>query len=110
MKDVSGEKNQNGISHEGISYAIKTPDKEVITDGINPPVKKTADQIKGRANRVVKVIKERCPQNHICPAIKVCPVNAIKQAGFAAPAIKEEICIKCGKCTDFCPMEALVFA
>jgi Fe-S-cluster-containing hydrogenase component 2 len=53
------------------------------------------------------VNKERCPQNHRCPAIRVCPVGAIVQEGFNAPKIIEDKCIKCGKCTKFCPMRAL---
>jgi Fe-S-cluster-containing hydrogenase component 2 len=56
----------------------------------------------------IKVIKNRCPQNHPCPAINVCPVNALKQNGFEAPAIDESKCIDCGKCTRYCPMGALV--
>ena len=48
----------------------------------------------------------KCPKNHICPAIKVCPVNAIEQDGFDAPKINKEKCIKCKKCTFFCPKKA----
>ncbi len=25
--------------------------------------------------KVLKIRKERCPQNHKCPAVKVCPVG-----------------------------------
>lgn len=56
----------------------------------------------------LKVIKSRCPQNHKCPALRVCPVNAISQEGYMAPAVDQESCIKCGKCSKFCPMGALV--
>lgn len=55
----------------------------------------------------ITVDKNRCPQNHKCPAIKVCPVGAIKQEGFALPAINKETCIKCGKCIKYCPMKAI---
>jgi len=55
----------------------------------------------------VKVIVEKCPQNHPCPAVTVCPVNALKQDGFAAPYVDESICIDCGKCVRVCPMGAL---
>ena len=55
----------------------------------------------------VTVIKEKCPQNHPCPSIKVCPVNALKQEGFKAPTVTDD-CISCGKCVQFCPMGALV--
>lgn len=37
----------------------------------------------------VKVIKNRCPQNHPCPSIQ------------------EDKCTKCGKCIRFCPMGAI---
>ena len=56
----------------------------------------------------LKVIIERCPQNHKCPAIKVCPVNALSQKGFDAPKVNYNKCIKCGKCANFCPKKALV--
>ena len=56
----------------------------------------------------LKIIVERCPQNHKCPAIKVCPVNALSQKGFDAPIVDYDKCIKCGKCANFCPKKALV--
>lgn len=56
----------------------------------------------------VIVIDNKCPKNHKCPAINICPVNAITQNNFELPKINEEKCIKCGKCTNFCPMGALV--
>lgn len=55
----------------------------------------------------IYVDKNRCPQNHTCPAIKVCPVGAIKQAGFAAPIIDQEKCIRCEECVMYCPMGAI---
>jgi len=48
------------------------------------------------------VIPERCPQNHPCPLVKVCPVGAIRQQGFAAPVIDAEKCIQCGACPTQC--------
>ena len=56
----------------------------------------------------VKVIVSRCPQNHPCPSVKVCPFGALVQEGFKAPTVLEDECIKCGKCSDFCPKQALV--
>ena len=50
----------------------------------------------------------RCPQNHSCPSVKVCPVGALSQEGFKAPTVDLIKCIKCGKCSNFCPMSALV--
>lgn len=49
----------------------------------------------------------KCPQSHECPSMKLCPVGAIHQEGFNAPIINKEICIGCGKCTRFCPKQAL---
>ena len=54
------------------------------------------------------VLKARCPQNHPCPSVQVCPVGALKQKGFGAPTVDKDKCIKCGKCGKFCPMRALV--
>ena len=49
----------------------------------------------------------RCPQNHRCPAIPVCPKGAISQQGpFSLPVIDDEKCIVCGKCMRYCPMGA----
>jgi Fe-S-cluster-containing hydrogenase component 2 len=47
------------------------------------------------AKLVVKI--ERCPQNHPCPSIRVCPAGALTQKGFHAPEVDQEKCIKCGK-------------
>lgn len=54
------------------------------------------------------VIDENCPQNHKCPSVKICPVNALVQEGLNAPTVNYEKCIKCGKCVSFCPKKALV--
>lgn len=56
----------------------------------------------------LKIVIENCPQNHKCPAIKTCPVGALSQEGFSAPKIDYSKCIKCGKCSNFCPKGALV--
>ncbi|MEG1896132.1 MAG: 4Fe-4S binding protein [Oscillospiraceae bacterium] len=56
----------------------------------------------------IKVIVSKCPQNHPCPAVKVCPVGALVQEGFKAPTVVEDKCISCGKCSNFCPKKALV--
>jgi Fe-S-cluster-containing hydrogenase component 2 len=59
------------------------------------------------ADKTLAVNLEQCPQDHICPAMKVCPVGALSQKGFDAPDVDMDKCIKCGKCVQFCPMKAL---
>lgn len=54
--------------------------------------------------KTLKVITSRCPQNHLCPSIRICPVGALSQTGFSAPQVDAEKCIACGKCADFTPM------
>lgn len=58
--------------------------------------------------KTLKVIASRCPQNHPCPSIRICPVGALSQTGFFAPQVDAEKCIACGKCAHFCSMGALV--
>jgi ferredoxin len=56
----------------------------------------------------ITVVASRCPQNHHCPSLQVCPVGALTQVGNAAPTVDEALCIDCGKCVSACPMGALV--
>jgi Fe-S-cluster-containing hydrogenase component 2 len=56
----------------------------------------------------LNVNEKRCPQNHRCPAIAVCPSGALKQEGYAAPTVDMDKCTSCGKCVRRCPMEALI--
>lgn len=56
----------------------------------------------------LEIIVENCPQDHPCPSVKVCPVGALSQQHFEAPTIDHEKCIRCGKCSSFCPKKALV--
>jgi len=55
----------------------------------------------------ITVNKKRCPQNHPCPSVRVCPVGALKQNGYDAPVVDEDACIQCMKCVDYCPMGAI---
>ena len=44
------------------------------------------------------VVDQRvCPQNHRCPILRLCPVEAMSQRGFAAPVIDPDRCRECGK-------------
>lgn len=63
---------------------------------------------KEKKDMILSVRKSRCPQNHSCPSVRVCPVGALSQTGNAAPTVDMDACIKCGKCVRFCPMRALV--
>lgn len=55
----------------------------------------------------VKVIQSRCPQNHTCPAVRICRAGALRQTGKKAPEVVVEKCTDCGECVTFCPMGAL---
>jgi Fe-S-cluster-containing hydrogenase component 2 len=57
---------------------------------------------------MIHVIAERCPQDHPCPNVKICPVGAISQDRFQAPEIDKEKCIECGECVSYCPYQAFV--
>jgi ferredoxin len=54
----------------------------------------------------ISLESKRCPQNHPCPALRVCPVNALTQNGYEAPKIDAAKCIECKKCIKVCPMGA----
>ena len=59
-------------------------------------------------DKILVVIKDNCPQNHKCPAVKICAVGALLQDAYNAPTIMQDKCIKCGKCVNFCPKKALL--
>lgn len=65
--------------------------------------------MKGCADKMKElvVINRRCPQNHPCPSIRVCPAGALKQTGYSAPVVDRNLCTGCGKCVRFCPMGAI---
>ena len=58
-------------------------------------------------NMGIVVNSRRCPQNHPCPSVMVCPVGALRQKGFMAPKVDIDKCIECEKCIKFCPMKAI---
>lgn len=55
----------------------------------------------------MNVNPKRCPQNHVCPAVRFCPAGAIEQKGHSLPRINENKCEQCGACVGFCPMGAI---
>jgi len=55
---------------------------------------------------MIKVAKERCPQDHPCPLIRICPQKAISQKGFNAPEVDNKKCIKCMLCVQRCGYKA----
>lgn len=57
----------------------------------------------------VSVNKDLCPHNHVCPLIKICPVEAITQNSEGYPVVDPSLCIECGLCIDHCPMKAMHF-
>ena len=58
--------------------------------------------------KTLRVIVEKCPQNHPCPSVRVCPVGALSQVAHQAPTVDHGKCIRCGTCSNFCPKKALV--
>ena len=58
---------------------------------------------------MIIIDKNKCPQNHRCPAIAICPKQAIMQSGFVLPTIDHALCINCQKCVKFCPMGAIQY-
>lgn len=59
-------------------------------------------------DRKIEVLIKNCPQNHKCPAVRICPVGALSQTENNAPVVNLEKCIGCGKCSNFCPKKALI--
>ena len=56
---------------------------------------------------MIKVDKNICPHDHVCPLIQTCPVGAISQDSEGFPVIDHELCIECGKCVRKCPKKAM---
>jgi ferredoxin len=56
---------------------------------------------------MIKIDAKRCPQNHRCPAMRVCQFEAITQKGYGLPEVNLDKCQLCLTCVDFCPMGAI---
>ncbi len=56
---------------------------------------------------MISIEKNRCPQNHPCPSIRVCPAGALIQNGYDAPIVDQEKCVECQVCVKYCPMGAI---
>lgn len=57
--------------------------------------------------RIAAIHAEKCPQDHACPAVRVCPVGALTQKKHEAPTVHGDICIGCSRCAMTCPKKAL---
>lgn len=56
---------------------------------------------------MIRVDKEICPHNHVCPLMKLCPVDAITQDADGYPVIDYDLCIECETCVENCPKQAM---
>lgn len=58
--------------------------------------------------KIAKIDASKCPQDHACPSVRVCPVGALTQdRKNTAPKVREDACIGCGRCAMTCPKGAL---
>jgi Fe-S-cluster-containing hydrogenase component 2 len=55
----------------------------------------------------ISVEKSKCPQDHVCPLVSICPAGAISQEGFSAPQIDYDKCVACGACVATCPHQVM---
>ncbi len=55
----------------------------------------------------ISITASRCPQNHPCPAVRICPSGALTQHGNSAPVVDPEKCTNCGLCVEYCGFGAL---
>lgn len=56
---------------------------------------------------MIKLDRNICPHDHLCPLIKICPVGAISQDADGYPVIDHDLCIECGKCVRTCPLKTM---
>ncbi|MFH1722637.1 MAG: 4Fe-4S binding protein [Candidatus Altiarchaeota archaeon] len=55
---------------------------------------------------MITVDSYKCPQNHHCPMIPLCPQIAIGQECVGLPIVDKEKCTECLICVTNCPKEA----
>ena len=56
----------------------------------------------------IVVDKEKCAQNHACPAAASCPMGALTQKDTnSPPEVDVTKCAECGLCTTLCPNGAI---
>jgi Fe-S-cluster-containing hydrogenase component 2 len=55
---------------------------------------------------MINVDARKCPQNHPCPLVRMCPNGAIKQKAFLAPTIDRAKCTSCELCVMNCGYNA----
>ncbi len=65
------------------------------------------DIIFAKNNAMIDVDKNTCPHNHVCPLIRLCPVDAITQDRDGYPVVDHSLCIECGTCVENCPKGAM---
>ena len=52
------------------------------------------------------VVPDKCTVCGACA--KVCPVNAVVEAGKAPPTIEQDACTRCRTCFEVCPSDAIL--
>jgi ferredoxin len=57
---------------------------------------------------MIEIDPDKCPQDHPCPIIRLCPKKAVSQTGNGLPRIDHSVCIECGLCIAHCPKRAFL--
>ncbi len=55
---------------------------------------------------MITVNPKKCPQDHACPMIPICPQKAISQIRVELPIVDLDKCVGCGVCIRHCPRDA----
>jgi len=51
---------------------------------------------------MIKLDASKCPKNHPCILLRLCPKKAITQDNKGLPKIDYHKCIECGTCVNNC--------